>query len=235
MPNDKLEKLKKLLEMVNESITRKEFVESFKKVMDHVLKTETALMKKLNKFTKDVDKLLNSKTDDGLLEMKAQLTKDTKEMFEEQKQNLDFIKDKANRIVNGIDGLDGKDGLDGEPGKDGEAGKPGKDAKPIDKEDLIEEVLKRIPKGKGGGTSAIGIAQAFKWIAHTEEPSGDIDGANTDYTVKTNIWWIAGFTLNGEQIAELPNFTFVNKTITFSSALPAAYSGKDFEVKYIGT
>lgn len=96
------------------------------------------------------------------------------------------------------------------------------------------EDLKKRPVGRGGGTSAMGVAQTFKYIAHTEEPSGDIDGANTEYTVKNNIWWIAGFTLNGEQVAELPNFTYANKTITFSSALPAAYDGKDFEVKYIG-
>jgi len=80
----------------------------------------------------------------------------------------------------------------------------------------------------------MGVAQAFKYIAHTEEPTGLIDGVNLTYTVLVDIWWIAGFTLNGENIAELPNYTFINKTITFSTALPAAYSGKDFEVKYIG-
>ena len=99
----------------------------------------------------------------------------------------------------------------------------------------IEE-LKRRPVGRvGGGVSAIGVAQAFKWIAKTEEPVGAINGSNTTYTVSSTIWWVAGFTLNGEQIAELPNFTYAGKTITFASALPAAYDGKDFEIKYIGT
>ncbi len=98
----------------------------------------------------------------------------------------------------------------------------------------IEELKKR-PVGRSGGTSAIGVAATFKYIAHTEEPVGAIDGVNTTYTVKNTIWWIAGFTLNGEQIAELPNFTYANRTITFTTALPAAYSGKDFEIKYIGT
>ena len=96
----------------------------------------------------------------------------------------------------------------------------------------IEELEKR-PVGRGGGTSAIGVAQAFKYIAHTEEPVGAIDGSNTTYTVSKDIWWIAGFTLNGENIAELPNFTFVGRTITFSTALPSVYSGKDFEIKFI--
>ena len=97
----------------------------------------------------------------------------------------------------------------------------------------IKELEKR-PVGRGGGTSAIGVAQAFKYIAHTEAPVGAIDGSNTTYTVSKDIWWIAGFTLNGEQIAELPNFTFTGRTITFSTALPSVYSGKDFEIKFIG-
>ena len=99
----------------------------------------------------------------------------------------------------------------------------------------IEELKKRPVGRAGGGVSAIGVAQAFKWIAKTEEPVGLINGSNTTYTVSSTIWWVAGFTLNGEQIAELPNFTYSGKTITFASALPAAYSGKDFEIKYIGT
>lgn len=111
-----------------------------------------------------------------------------------------------------------------------------------DIEDEIKDVkkdideLKKRPIGKGGGgTSAMGVAYAFKHIAHTEEPSGVIDGVNTEYTVKNSIFWIAGFTLNGEQIAELPNFTYAGRKITFSSAIPASFSEKDWEIKYIGT
>lgn len=106
----------------------------------------------------------------------------------------------------------------------------------IEKLEKDIEELKKRPIGKGGGgTSALGVAHTFKYIAHTEQPVGDIDGVNTTYTVKNNIWWIAGFTLNGEQVAELPNFTYSGKTITFSSAIPAAFAGKDIECKYIGT
>ena len=102
--------------------------------------------------------------------------------------------------------------------------------------DLREELdkLGKIRSRGGGGVSAIGVRQAFKMIAHTETPAGDIDGDNVTYTVKKNIFWIAGFMLNGEQIGEAPNFTYAGRTITFSTALPAAYSGRDFEIKYIG-
>jgi len=98
----------------------------------------------------------------------------------------------------------------------------------------VEELKKRPIARGGGGTSAIGVAQTFKYIAHTETPVGAINGSNTVYEVKNTIFWIAGFTLNGEQIAELPNFTYAGRRITFSSALPSVYSGKDFEIKYIG-
>lgn len=98
----------------------------------------------------------------------------------------------------------------------------------------VEELKNRPQARAGGGTSAMGVAQTFKYIAHTEAPMGDIDGINTVYEVKNAIFWVAGFTVNGEQVAELPNFTYSGRRITFATAIPSAYSGKDIEVKYIG-
>lgn len=95
------------------------------------------------------------------------------------------------------------------------------------------EELKRLPTGRGGGTSAMGVAQAFKYILKTEAPSGAINGSNTAFTVKHPIAAVLSFSLNGETIAQLPNYTISGRTITFASALPSAYSGKDFEIKYI--
>lgn len=94
--------------------------------------------------------------------------------------------------------------------------------------------LKKRPMGTGGGVSDMRIRQAFKYIFHTEAPVGDIDGVNTSYTVKNVPFAVTGLVLNGEHIAELPNYTIAGRTITFATALPAAYSGKDFEIKYIG-
>ena len=97
----------------------------------------------------------------------------------------------------------------------------------------IEELKKRPIGTIGGGVTNMRIQQAFKYILKTEQPSGLINGSNTAYTVTQPIFAVLSFSLNGETIAQLPNYTISNKTITFSSALPAAYSGKDFEVKYI--
>lgn len=137
--------------------------------------------------------------------------------------------------------------------KPGEKGEPGKDADPKAVADLVVgmlpdvesleggierlekeiEELKKRPVGRGGGTSAIGVAQAFKYIGKTESVQGTIDGVNTEFTVNHDIFYVFGFTLNGEQIAEIPNFSYKGRTITFNSAIPAAYSGKDFEIKYV--
>lgn len=99
----------------------------------------------------------------------------------------------------------------------------------------LEEELNTLKKTRigGGGTSTPGIIHAFKTALKTEEPVGDIDGVNTTYTVSQPIFAIFSFALNGEIVAQLPNYTISDRTVTFSSALPAAYSGKDFEIKYI--
>lgn len=102
-----------------------------------------------------------------------------------------------------------------------------------DIEELEKEVdaLKKRPVS--GGVTNMRIAQAFKYILHTEEPVGDIDGINLTYSVSQPIFAILSLSINGETIAQLPNYTIAGNTFTFSSALPSAYNGKDFEVKFI--
>lgn len=105
--------------------------------------------------------------------------------------------------------------------------------KQVDKNTEDIEELKKRPTGSvQGGVTNMRIIQAMKTAVKTEEPVGDIDGVNTAYTVSQPIFAILSFSLNGEFIAQLPNYTVSGKTITFASALPAAYSGKDFEVTY---
>lgn len=105
----------------------------------------------------------------------------------------------------------------------------------------LEDELKRLEKkiddkqstGGTGGVTNLRIQQAFKYILKTESPTGTIDGSNTTYTVTQNIFAVLSMSINGETIAQLPNYTISGRTITFSSPLPSAYSGKDFEIKYI--
>jgi len=180
-------------------------------------------------------------------------------LFKEQETALNFIRDKVRKIKEGKDGNPGRDAdenaifarlLDRIPEPIEQKEETAKETR--DKLESIEDEkeklnisaisdlqkelddLKKIRATGGGGVSDMRIRQSFKTLFHTEEPVGLINGSNTAYTVSSAIWFVVGFSLNGEEIAELPNFTYAGKTITFSSALPAAYSGKDFEVKYIG-
>lgn len=225
---DKLQKLKELLGLLD-SPTRKELADAIKTVIE---------------FVKKATERMNEKIDRRLAQIKD--GEDGKDGQKGDKGDKGDRGDKGERgatfiALRGAQGLPGASGKDGSPDTseqvrdkletlEGDERLDISAIKGIDEK--IEKRVSAIPRG--GGVSAGAVAHAFKYIAHTEEPVGAINGVNTTYTVKNDIWWIAGFTINGEQIAELPNFTYVNKTITFSVALPAAYSGKDFECKYIG-
>lgn len=106
-------------------------------------------------------------------------------------------------------------------------------AKLDDLEKRVDELARRPVGRGGGGTSAAGVAQAFKYIARTEVPVGAIDGVNLTYTVKAPIFFVMNFSIAGEVIMQLPNYTIKGRTITFATALPAALSSDDFEIKYI--
>lgn len=106
-------------------------------------------------------------------------------------------------------------------------------AKLDDLEKRVDELARRPVGRGGGGTSAAGVAQAFKYIARTEVPTGAIDGINLTYTVKSPIFFVMNFSIAGEVIMQLPNYTIKGSTITFATALPADFSSDDFEIKYI--
>lgn len=170
------------------------------------------------------------------------MSKQVNESVKAQQDGMNFIHDKVSNLRS-IKGEPGENGEDADEEKikqevveylTKEVIEPLKEELEETKKELEEQISKAGSRG-GGGTTALNVAQTFKYIAHTEAPTGDIDGVNTTYTVNNTIFWVAGFTLNNQVIAELPNYTVAGRTITFSTALPASYSGKDFEIKYIGT
>lgn len=227
------EHLKSLLETFSKIPTRTEFVSAFKSAMSVITKALADVNKKVDARLAEIRDGVDGK--DGQKGVKG----DKGDRGDKGERGATFI---ALRGAQGLQGADGKDGSPDTAEQVRDKLESIEDEKEKLKIDAIGNLRKELdelkarPVGKGGGgTSAIGVAHAFKYIAHTEQPVGAIDGANLTYTVKNTIWWIAGFTINGEQVAELPNFTYSGHTITFASALPAAYSGKDWECKYIGT
>lgn len=157
-------------------------------------------------------------------------------------ERLEMVNDKITEIDNRLSAI--RDGVDGQD---------------ADEEHIISEVLNKVRlveqefdieniKGLkkeledlrnirtrvvGGGTSAIGIANAAKYFIKKEAPTGAINGINKIFTVKHTIFAMLSFVINGEHVAGLPNYTVASNKITFTTAIPAAYSGKDIEVVYI--
>lgn len=267
IPQDKLEKLKQLLEVTNEGLTKTEFLNSFKLILAKLTELEKQLVlrlddktnstiKELGKLQEEFNLVIEQAKRDGdstfagfrrrvmeglnSLFTKNEINKRLKEVLDSTEEKIREIDDKLSQV------------------RDGDKGEPGEKGKDADETKIVAEVLNKIklPEveiedvkglkeelerleaikrlgGRGGGTSAMGVAQAFKWILKTEAPSGIINGVNTEYTVTQPIFAVLSFSLNGEVIAQLPNYTISGKKITFSTALPAAYSGKDFEIKYV--
>lgn len=243
MPTQKLEKLQELLKLTNSNITREEFLAAFKKVMTEMLKLKQDLVNSINfkesEERKKLERLAKSfeKTFAEMEKTIIALNKKVDEKLASVKDGKDADEDKVvDKVMNKI--RQPKDGADADESKIvGQVLKIipdyGKKLEALEKE--MREELQTLKQNRrfGGGTSAIGIANAAKYFVKTEEPVGDIDGVNTDYTVSKPIMAVLAFHINGEVIAQLPNYTISNKTVSFTTALPAAYSGKDFEIVYI--
>jgi hypothetical protein len=255
-----VKKLKKLFAVMDEdTLTRAQFVESFENVVNLVLKVE----KKNSDFIDEAKQMIeNIKTHvRGLSEedfkgLKSDMLSEVGMLSAKLDTQQKQIEQKMAQLRDGLDGvspdvdevaraaaeliklpeyrapiMDGPQEI-----RDKLETLQGTERLKIDAIDALREeldALKARPTGRGGGTSAMGVAQAFKYILKTEQPVGDIDSANLTYTLKQPIFAILSMSINGETIAQLPNYTIKGKTFTFATALPSAYSGKDWEVKYI--
>lgn len=218
--------------------SRDEFITLTERVLQTVSSAVQSLQGSLASVSARVDQALASmKQDhkDDLIQIEKKVDTRFSQLEREQTRGLNYLYDKVRSLQ------DGEDGEDGQPGKDGAPGLA-PDHQWNDTQLRFRNPdgtwgqwtdLKGAPGANGAGVTNMRIAQAFKYILKTEAPTGAINGSNTAYTVSQPIFAVLSFSLNGETIAQLPNYTISNKTITFSSALPAAYSGKDFEIKYI--
>lgn len=239
----KAETLKELLVLVNEGLTRQEFLDAVKNILNQVYGIEIKALNKVNKAVlelKDANNTSLQATQGYLGRLKQELEQSINSVLKEQENGLNFIRDKV-RNLKGKDGITPIKGIDYFDGKPADEVKIVKDVldkipdyeKKIDELKKELETVKLIKSSRGGGISAMGITQAFKWILKTEQPIGLIDGKNIEYTVKDTIFAVLSFSLNGEVICQLSNYTISKNKITFATALPADYAGKDFECKYI--
>lgn len=192
MDTNKIEKLKKLLEVANDGLSKNDFVESFKKILQQVFRIETQVLERINKAIDEMKTEqgnLKGATQGDLETLKSRLLSEAEKMFEEQRQSLNFIRDKVRNMREGTDGYTPIKGVDY---FDGEKGAPGEDADP---QKIIDEVLKKIPDydeiiedlkkqikefGKQRGVGGVGFSRIHLKLA------GGVTGTGTsEITVAT--------------------------------------------------
>jgi hypothetical protein len=197
---DKLEKLKGLLTMVNESLSRSEFELAFKTLMEFVKKFKIELTTSNEQTVKELTNLINS------LSVKLEVTNGQKlgeakskldeynllinKALKDQENGLNFIRDKVRKIKVGSDGINGRDGVNGVPGKDGSPDTPveirnkletlqGEEKLHIEDIWQLQEELDKLRKLKTNNMVG-GLRPSPTGV---ETPAGDINGVNKAYTV----------------------------------------------------
>jgi hypothetical protein len=250
--NERVEKFKKIWDIAQDGALTADQAKKFVDLLIGVIKTAKENFASLSDSnSKAVNKAISRM--EGMVEdMKAELNTTSKTLSREVKEAKKVANDELNDVI---------DQFNKEIERVENSIPEETDLTSI--EERIEEVKRMIPDGSvllskmdelkksieedmkkfkdeqiasqraANGVSNLRIQQAFKYILKTEQPSGAINGTNTEYTVTQDIFAVLSFSLNGETIAQLPNYTVMGKKITFSTALPAVYSGKDFEIKYI--
>lgn len=122
-PDVKLEKLKEMLSLLDEGLTREEFVKSFSEVL------------KVVKEVKDTSSTEWKALKEGIDRIKADLSQTHSQSVDDIKGQVDqvFVGEKVaemrklieEKIASVRDGIDGKDGKDGAKGEKGDKGDPG--------------------------------------------------------------------------------------------------------------
>jgi hypothetical protein len=161
---ERLQKLQTILNQIDEGISKADFTESFRNVVNQVLRVEKSLSDKNNSNIADLKALFSSlkeevalSTDSKLKSAISQLEEKIGKAEKDLENEINFMRDK----VRGL-----KDGKNGENGKDGQPGKKGDKGDSFSQEDLnnlwdaINELKKRpISEARmfGGGAKNIAI------------------------------------------------------------------------------
>lgn len=166
MPTPKLDKLTELLKLLNESITRQEFTDAFKAIVDFLknlqVKNKEEFQNIKTSFA-DLSAKVEGRADEVISDLKDQIILTLSGQVEAVQKKLAEV----------------KNGKDGEPGKDGDTivGPPGKDGSPDTGDQIIDKInsadglikqeavegldkLKKDVAEKTGNTTRIG------WGAH---------------------------------------------------------------------
>ena len=259
MATTPLEQLSKLARGFDkEVLTKEDFVKSFKNVVVSVDKIRREFNEKINKFEREAEKLLKNVESDTkeetkkvISDLRSELKTELGKLQKEQAVALNFLKDRVSALRDGKDADEEAiverlvemipDIPEFEPETPIETRNKLESLKGDDRLDKAAirgleeefEAIRSMRLGKaGGGVTDLGVKASLSRSVRTETPSGDIDGANTTYTVTSNINAVMSFAING-MVIHSDEYTTTGKTIEFTTALPAALSGTSFEIIYV--
>ena len=213
MQEKNLEKLETILKLLNDSVTKEEFVKNFETVLKVVQDIKKRQEQAVQQIEQTYANLLTKQSSDhstALTDLKGQVD----EVFVGQRLNeIEARIDEAlNRVLAAAakvkDGKDGKPGRDGKDGKDGKPGRDGKDAPKdtnLDKRfDELRQEIARIPRR---GTRKIpvvkrvnltsqvnGSTRSFSLPQDTVEVLG-VFGTQFPITFDNTDWTLSGHTL----------------------------------------
>lgn len=241
----RLNKLKELLKIANEGLTREEFTASFKQVLDIFLAMKQANKQKQEKLVALAERTLSEikNNAENLTENQINTFRKLFAKLEKQQQDdLNFIRDKVSKLKNGKDGEDGKTPTKQELQ---DLMKPllplVKEKTPQEIRDMLEslegearlrieaihnleERLKELEgrpiyRGGGGGFSVMAMEQH---IIDDATPTGTVNGVNTDFTIahKPSPATSLKVYVNGQRFKLTEDYTLSGVTISFVTAPP---------------
>jgi len=249
MTNPKLKKIKELASIVNGTLSRDEFFDLFKKVIEFVRELEPKLLNKLEpKLFNKIDLMVADKENQLLSYFENELNKILKEYSKGDKKSFKKLKSAMTKLTDNVINkvnkklIEVKNGRDGEPGPEGPQGpqgKPGKDGDNFDAEEfdrlrneMYETIAEEMRKHKrrGGVIGDSGIKQAMQRL-DTYVP---YTGATTDIDLGSyNIQTTGSITIDQINI-ENNVITTVGQNLTLDTGGTAMIfthlSNKKFEI-----
>lgn len=233
----------------HESLSKEDFTNAFKKVVDFVKKIEARNLQEISALKSAIEQAkgtLKSTTDSKLSETQQLMKQDFDKLFEEHSNSLNFIRDKVSdfesgRLTKDLDLVD--EAVARALASSPEIEMPEKPQELYDSVEVLQgeikqlkdelEILRKSKKlGGGGGTSSMGVKYALGKSVVKETPTGTVNGTNKAYTLSRVPNSILSLAINGQVIND-DEYTLAGKTITMTSAIPADLSGTSFRVTYL--
>ena len=235
-PETQLKKLADIVKMMDEQVSKADFIKSFEAVLRMVTELKNATAREMTvmhkKMTEITDKMQSEKMmiDYCMKEMDKTMKGHVK-MMKEQENTLNFVRDSMRGIKNGKDADETKivnDVLAKIPKHEEMSAEMMRDMLEnmndklsIQAIDGLSQLLERIEVKATGRVTGGLISKRIRFI-DDETPTGTVNGSNKEFTLvsKSPETGSLKVYVNGQRQRVTTDYTLSNKTITFIIAPP---------------